>query len=111
MDLTPLTDITQLNDIDFLSGGKKQVIIKHSTRCHISKIILKHVEAELGNAKDPSQFDIYYLDLIKHRDISNAIAERYKVRHESPQLLVIENGKCVYNASHHSVSLDSAGLI
>lgn len=48
----------------------------------------------------------YYLDLIAHRDVSNAIAEIFKVYHESPQLLLIKNGECIYDASHGEINFD-----
>ncbi len=47
---------------------------------------------------------VYYLDLIKHRDVSNAVEDKLAVKHESPQVLVIKNGKCVYHASHNAIS-------
>ena len=45
----------------------------------------------------------YYLDLIAHRDISNKIAQQWNIEHESPQVLVIENGKCTYHNSHMGI--------
>jgi bacillithiol system protein YtxJ len=111
MQFTPLTDISQLNDIDFKSHLRKQVLLKHSTRCIVSRTILKQVTTELEHAKDDSEFDIYYLDLLKHRDVSNEIAHRYKIKHESPQILVIDKATCSYNASHSEVSLHKAGLM
>ena len=50
----------------------------------------------------------YFLDLIAHRDVSNEIARRFNVYHESPQLILIKNGKAVYDASHSSI--DAADL-
>ena len=48
----------------------------------------------------------YFLDLIAHRNISDKIANTYNVRHESPQILVISNGKCIYDASHSGISYE-----
>jgi len=50
--------------------------------------------------------DFYYLDLIAHRDVSNKIAEEFKVYHESPQVLLIVKGECVYDESHMGISMD-----
>lgn len=46
---------------------------------------------------------LYFLDLLRYRDISNAIAQRFNVRHQSPQVLVIENGTCSTHASHYGI--------
>ena len=51
-----------------------------------------------------TNLDLHFLDLLNHRDISNAIAERFNVVHESPQLLIIKNGIAVSNASHGSIN-------
>ena len=56
-----------------------------------------------------SEFDLedqvtpYFLDLLEHRDISNAIAERFDVVHQSPQIIVIKDGKAIYDTSHESI--------
>ena len=45
----------------------------------------------------------YYLDLLEHRDISNEIAERFGVYHQSPQVILIRDGKAVYDTSHSDI--------
>jgi bacillithiol system protein YtxJ len=50
--------------------------------------------------------DFYFLDLIQHRNISNKIAQEFSVFHESPQVLLIKNGECVYDESHSGISMD-----
>ena len=101
MNWIPLTDIAQLDEIDALSseGASSVAIFKHSTRCSISSMALNRVNR--GEATMP----VYLLDLIQHRDISNAIATRYHVMHESPQLLIIKNGAAVHHNSHTMISL------
>src|SRR5688572_22477697 len=84
----PLTQIEQLQEIIDKSAHTPQVIYKHSTRCSISLVVKNRLEKE--NA--PEAVDFYFLDLLAHRPISNAIAERFKVYHESPQVLVIKKG-------------------
>ncbi|WP_185204529.1 bacillithiol system redox-active protein YtxJ [Chryseobacterium sp. C3] len=79
-------------------------IFKHSTSCFISKTVLKNFEKEIENLDQ--KIDLYYLDLLAHRPISNKIAEDLGVTHQSPQLIVIENGKAINNASHQSISVD-----
>lgn len=86
------------------SFNNKIAIFKHSTSCFISKTVLKNFESELENLEYKT--DLYYLDLLAHRPVSNKIAEDLGVRHESPQLIVIENGKAISNASHQHISAD-----
>ena len=79
---------------------EKVLIFKHSTRCSISSIALNRIESN-----EPAQIKFcYYLDLIKYRSISNKIEVDFQVKHESPQVLVIENGKCIYHTSHNDIS-------
>ena len=98
-----LTDLGQLNEIVEVSTEKPVVVFKHSTRCSISRMVLKQFENE---------FDLqdkiipYFLDLLEHRDISNAITSRFEVQHQSPQIIVIKEGKAVYTASHESIDVE-----
>lgn len=99
----PLTDISQLSEIEENSNGKTIGIFKHSTRCSISRFALKQFENEYDLTED--EIDLYFLDLLNHRDISNEIANQFNVMHQSPQILVIKNGVAVYNASHDSINV------
>ena len=98
----PLTQIEQLQEIIDKSAHTPQVIYKHSTRCSISLVVKNRLEKE--NA--PEAVDFYFLDLLAYRPISNAIAEQFKVYHESPQVLVIKKGECVYDDSHMAINMD-----
>jgi bacillithiol system protein YtxJ len=98
-----LTDLGQLNEIMDLSHEQPVAIFKHSTRCSISRMALKQFENEfdLEGSVTP-----YFLDLLNHRDISNEIATRFDVYHQSPQLLLIKEGKSVYDASHSDIDAE-----
>ena len=85
------------------SAEKKVAIFKHSTKCFISKTVLKNFEKEVENSD--KNVDYYFLDLLAHRDLSNKIADDLGVTHQSPQLIVLENGVVVNHASHQSISL------
>ena len=85
------------------SHGKKVVIFKHSTRCFISKTVLKNFEKEVSNSDKDASY--YFLDLLANRSISNKIADDLDVEHESRQRIVLQDGKAVKNASHHSISV------
>lgn len=100
-----LTDLGELNSIINESNDKTVVIFKHSTRCGISRMVLKQFENAFNSLDNITP---YLLDLLAHRDISNAIASRFDVVHQSPQIIVIKEGVVVYNASHESI--DAAEL-
>jgi bacillithiol system protein YtxJ len=97
-----LTHAHQLDEIDKLSATRTQVLFKHSTRCSISVMSL----GRLDRSTFPQDIDFYLLDLLKYRDISNEIADRYKVYHESPQALVIKNAECILDLSHLEINMD-----
>ena len=69
-------------------------------RCGVSSV----VKSRLEKAKLPTDIDYYYLDIIHFRSISNKIAEEFRVYHESPQVLLIRDGQCVYEESHMGIT-------
>jgi bacillithiol system protein YtxJ len=81
------------------------LIFKHSTRCSISSMALSRFERQ-WNQEKMGNVEPYYLDLIQHRNISNLIAQELNINHESPQVLLVENGKCTYHASHSAIYFD-----
>ncbi|MCL1674904.1 bacillithiol system redox-active protein YtxJ [Elizabethkingia meningoseptica] len=83
----------------------KVAIFKHSTRCFISKMVLKNFETGLRNST-LSDYKFYYLDLLQFKPLSNKISEDLMIRHESPQIIVLEDGKAIYNASHENINTD-----
>ena len=100
MEWRQLTDLGQLNEIVEVSNEKLVLIFKHSTRCSISRYSLKQFENEFTFE---DKIVPYFLDLIAHRDVSNEIAQRFGVFHESPQIILIKEGKAIYDASHESI--------
>jgi bacillithiol system protein YtxJ len=101
MNWIQLTDEAQLEAIKEQSKTEPVVIFKHSTRCSISVMAKNRLEREANGEQVP----FYYLDLLRFRPISNKIAEDFKVYHESPQVLLIKNGECVYEESHNGISM------
>lgn len=96
-----LSTIGQLEEIEDKSKTKTQVIFKHSTRCGISRMVLnRFIEAYNVDAN----LDLYYLDLLSYRDVSNEVGYKFQVLHESPQLLIIKNGITVTHASHGAIN-------
>ena len=104
-DWIKLTDIEQLNEIIQESKTTPVIIYKHSTRCGISTMAENNLEQGWDQLKPHAKF--YYLDLIRYRDISTAIAETFNVRHQSPQILIIKNGRSVYDVSHYDIKVEA----
>lgn len=102
MNWIPLTSEAQLEEIRKKSASVPQLIFKHSTRCGTSSL----AKSRLEKSEAPGGIDFYYLDLITYRNISNKIAEEFKVHHESPQVLLVKNGDCVYEESHIGIRMD-----
>lgn len=97
---TPMENLGQIEEIIALSEQMPVIIFKHSTRCSISRMALKNFESEYDLVE---KVTAYFLDLISFREVSNAIAIRFNVVHQSPQLLLIVGGKSVYDVSHSSI--------
>jgi bacillithiol system protein YtxJ len=102
MNWTTLNDFNQLQQLVDASHQKPQVIFKHSTRCSIS-IMAKN---RLERVAFPDQIQFHYLDLLQFREISNKIADQFGVYHQSPQVLLIKNGECIYEETHSAISME-----
>jgi len=96
-----LESVAQLEEIVKKSKNKSQVIYKHSSTCGISRMVLGMFTDSFDMETD---VDLYFLTIQNHRDVSNTIADKFEVRHESPQLLVIKNGEVVFHTSHGAIS-------
>lgn len=101
-----LTSVNQLKDVISSSSEKPVLIFKHSTRCSISSMALSGFQRNWDGT--PEEIDIYYLDLISYRDVSNATAKETGVIHQSPQVIVLKNNEVVYTATHSSIDARSA---
>ena len=95
----------QLEDIDDIiriSALRPQVIFKHSTRCSISSVAKRRLEHSIPS----EEIDFHYLDIIALRNISNKIGQVFEVWHESPQVLLIADGECIYDDSHMGINME-----
>lgn len=97
----PLVGEGQLGFITEASKEKAQAIFKHSTRCGISRMVLKQFEKDF---KAEFNVDMYILDLLENRELSAEIANKFKVYHESPQLIILKNGEVVKHVSHGGIN-------
>lgn len=98
----PLNNSDQLADIKERSKLKPQLIFKHSIRCGTSAVAKNRLERTTA----PDSIDFYYLDLINYRSVSNKVSEEFSIEHESPQVLLIRNGECVYDESHIGIRME-----
>lgn len=92
-----------LDELTKASHKQPILIFKHSTRCSISSMALNRMERSWNDA-EMQNLSPFFLDLIAYRQLSNEIADRFGIRHESPQVLVIENGECIYTTSHMGIN-------
>tara|TARA_R110002124_G_C8663636_1_gene490517 strand:- start:209 stop:610 length:402 start_codon:yes stop_codon:yes gene_type:complete len=98
----PLTSLNQLEEIKEQSKTSAVLIFKHSTRCGISKMVIRQFENLFE--EEHQNLKVYYLDLLNHRDISSEIGVMFQVMHQSPQLIVVKNEVSVYHASHSDIT-------
>ena len=85
-----------------LSQNSTVLIFKHSTRCGTSRFALKEFE-QSWKMEDEHKMVFCFLDLIAHRYVSDFIEASLGVRHESPQVILMKKGKCVYSVSHSEI--------
>ena len=99
---TPLVSVEEINTIKEISKNQSVLIFKHSTRCGISRLVIKQFESLFN--EENKQLKVYYLDLLNFREVSSKLSEVFQVIHQSPQLLVIKNGISVYDESHYEIT-------
>jgi len=98
-----LKDYT-INDISYYSSEIPFLIFKHSERCIVSKTVIKDFMKFYKH--NPDRFVYMVVDVIENRKLSNSIAKEYSVIHQSPQVLLIKNGKCIFNESHNNINFN-----
>lgn len=105
VDWKNLSSAQDLADAIDHSYQQPVIIFKHSTRCSISLMAKKRLERNWDFEETEAPV-MYYLDLIAYRDLSNKIAADLAVQHESPQLLLVENGIVSFHCSHSAISVE-----
>ena len=101
MEWLPLVSENQLDEVLKASSQKPVVLFKHSTRCSVSMMVKKTFERSWN--QDKETIPVYYLDLLEYRPVSNKIAHDLNVEHQSPQVIVVKDGKAIYDASHDDI--------
>lgn len=98
-----ISSLNQLNQVLINTQQKDSecaLFFKHSPRCGISSMVLRRFES----AWDISNVNVFMVNVLSQRDASNELAQQFRIRHESPQILLIKNGKLLYTASHGDIS-------
>ena len=106
MEWNKLNELGQLEEINKASFEAPVMIFKHSTRCSISSSALNRVERNWNNEQDDIKVKPFYLDLIAYRNVSNEIARKWNIEHQSPQVLIIKNGTCIYTETHMGINYE-----
>lgn len=102
MDWNVLDSEQKVAEIIRLSDSRPQIILKHSISCPTSAM----VKSRLDRSPVVENADYYLLDLWNHRAVSDLVAQKFGIRHESPQILIIHEGKCIYNESHYGIVVE-----
>ncbi len=102
-----MKDLDTLRCLDALLAPSPDpvVIYKHSTQCGMCDSALSEVRAFEG--KHPAAAAIYYLDLWAHREVSDAVARKLGVRHESPQAILLKDGKVLAVLNHRAIRAEA----
>ncbi len=103
MNWNNLTELNQLDQLIEESNQTPVVIFKHSRSCSISAAALGRLERN-WNLENGAK--AYFLDLLAYRELSNAIAEKFGVFHQSPQVLIVDHGKAIYDRSHFDINFN-----
>ncbi len=102
MEWIEIISAEQLNELKATSNQNPVLVFKHSTTCSISKTSLNRLERNWLPTEMPIK--TYYLDLLNYRAISNQIATDFNIEHQSPQVLLINKGQVVFNATHFDIN-------
>jgi len=106
MEWIQLTESAKIEELLKDSLTSQIVLFKHSTSCGISRMVLKNFEREVAKLSiDNTSF--YFIDLIAYRDVSNEIAKELEIRHESPQLIILKDGRVKHHSSHSDISAEA----
>lgn len=107
MNIDCMIELNDTQQLEKLLGEKKSFFIfKHSTRCPISAAALKAVDKTFSD-KSNKLPELYYLDLLAYRSISNEIESKLDIKHQSPQLILVKDGKAVWSKTHWDIKQET----
>ena len=100
----PIRSLTTRDELDAALEAPIVVLYNHSPICAVSTWSLREVQRFTREHPDTA---VYQIDVINNRDLSNWIAEHFGIRHESPQALVVRDGREVWATSHSGITADA----
>lgn len=100
-----ISDANQVEAIVQKSEERPQLIYKHSHRCSICTISKGTLESASNDILEEA--DMHFVNVVNSREASNFIASELDVRHESPQVILIDAGEVIWHASHGSINADA----
>jgi bacillithiol system protein YtxJ len=98
-----ITTLPELDNILEDAKGKLVLLFKHSTTCPISAYAYEQVQ-RLSQTDEVKEMRIALIHVIENRSLSNEVAHRFQIKHESPQAFLIQAGKVVWHASHRNIT-------
>ncbi len=102
-----MKQLTSIADLDaVLADGRPVLLFKHSTQCPISTFADQEYARFAEQLEPSTTILLTHLDLIAHRDVSAAIAEKTGITHQSPQAILVVDGTAVWDASHTGITAD-----
>ena len=99
-------DIDSEEKLEEVFRAGKAVLFKHSTACGVSAVVYKEMEKF---ARENPGVPVYLLGVREQRDLSTKVQGVFGIQHESPQAIVIKDGKAVWNDSHSAVTAEAVG--
>ncbi len=104
--IVELTAVEELDAVVAQSATRPTLLFKHSPTCGTSAQAHEEIESLVEDGSVP--VDVYLISVRASRAVSNAVAQRFNLRHESPQVLIVRGGALMWNASHFRVT--AAGI-
>ncbi|MFY0542678.1 bacillithiol system redox-active protein YtxJ [Brevibacillus sp. H7] len=102
-----MADTVQLHSVEelnqFIQAGGKRLLFKHSTICPISATAYEEFQAFLREQEMPAAVILVRED----RPVSNEVADRFQIKHESPQIFLLEDGAVKWHTSHWKITKDA----
>lgn len=94
--------IEATEDLSTMLAGERAILFKHSSRCELSASAWRHVTKFVATCPSANVFVIH---VIENRSMSREAENRLGVRHETPQVILVEGGQAIRNASHRKVRI------
>ena len=101
-----LREIEDETTLDEVLASERAIVYKHSTSCPVSAVVIDEV---LRFADRHPSWPVHVVQVIEHRDLSDTVSEQLGVRHESPQALVLRDGRCIWHTSHGGITAHRLG--